>query len=77
MSKRARKIVEENNGGEAPRPRDRWMAEITYNQGRPMQLATFEEIEDLDEIIESGPDWNEIEEIKITLNRPSALPRTA
>jgi hypothetical protein len=66
VSKRARHVT-------GHRVNDRWMAEITYVTDRPMQLAVFEEIEDLDEIIERGPDWNEIEEIKITLNRPTAL----
>jgi hypothetical protein len=32
---------------------------------------TFEEFEDLGELIETGPDWNEIENITITLNRRS------
>ncbi|MBR0916517.1 hypothetical protein [Bradyrhizobium japonicum] len=49
---------------------DRWMAEITYLDGRPHQTITFEELEDLDEIVERGPDWNTIDKIIITLNRP-------
>ena len=52
----------------------RWMAEVSYTNGREMLLVTFEEIEHLDEIIEHGPDWNEIEHIIITLNRSSAEP---
>jgi hypothetical protein len=35
-------------------------------------LVRFEEIEDLDEIIETGPDWHDIEQIIITLSRPAA-----
>lgn len=49
---------------------DRSMAEITYLDGKPQNTITFEELEDLDEIVERGPDWNTIDEIVITLNRP-------
>jgi hypothetical protein len=52
---------------------DRWMAEISYLDGKQKTIA-FEELEDLDEIVERGPDWNTIEKIVITLNRP--LPPT-
>ena len=48
---------------------DRWMAEIRYLDGK-QETTTFEELEDLDEIVERGPDWNTIEKIVITLNRP-------
>ncbi|MGV7219015.1 hypothetical protein [Bradyrhizobium sp. UFLA05-112] len=48
---------------------DRWMAEISYSDGKQETIA-FEELEDLDEIVERGPDWNTIEKIVITLNRP-------
>jgi hypothetical protein len=52
-------------------PPDRWMAEISYNDGTSTHVVIFEEIEDLDHIIEMGPDWNTIDHIVITLNRPS------
>ncbi|MGM4875780.1 hypothetical protein AB7645_31645 [Bradyrhizobium sp. 956_D2_N1_5] len=45
------------------------MAEITYLDGKQQTIA-FEELEDLDEIVERGPDWNTIDKIVITLNRP-------
>lgn len=45
---------------------DRWMAEISYLDGKQHVIA----FEDLDEIVEMGPDWNTIEKIVITLNRP-------
>jgi hypothetical protein len=32
------------------------MAEIIYSNGRPPLLLRFEELEDLDEIVEHGPD---------------------
>jgi hypothetical protein len=48
---------------------DRWMAEINYLDGKQVSIA-FEELEDLDEIVERGPDWNTIDKIVITLNRP-------
>jgi hypothetical protein len=34
-------------------------------------IVQFEEIADLHNIVERGPDWNEIEQIMITLNRTS------
>ena len=45
------------------------MAEIKYQDGQQTTI-TFEELEDLDEIVERGPDWNTIDQIVITLNRP-------
>lgn len=65
MSHRAKEVM----GTSVP---DRWMAEITYLDGRPQQTTEFEELEDLDEIVERGPDWNTIDKIVITLNRPEA-----
>jgi hypothetical protein len=46
------------------------MAEITYRTGRPQRTVAFEELEDLDPIVERGPDWHEIDQIVITLNQP-------
>jgi hypothetical protein len=57
--------------------RDRWMAEITCNSGRQTRLVAFQEIEDLDPIVERGPDWHEIEHIVVTLNQTSRHPRGA
>lgn len=48
---------------------DRWMAEIRYLDGTQRTVA-LEEIEDLDEIVEVGPDWHTIDAIEIRLNRP-------
>lgn len=48
------------------------MAEITYLDGKPQQTIAFEELEDLDEIVERGPDWNTSDKIVITLNRLQA-----
>jgi hypothetical protein len=53
---------------------DRWMAEIRYLDGK-QETTTFEELEDLDEIVERGPDWNTIDQIVITLNRPLPPPK--
>ena len=64
MSRRAKLV----SGSSNP---DRWMAEIIYTDGGQKTLA-FEEIEDLDEIIEMGPDWHTIDRITITLNRPAS-----
>ncbi len=48
---------------------DRWMAEVFYRDATPTLILKFEEPEDLDEIIEHGPDWNTIDRSVITLNR--------
>jgi hypothetical protein len=64
MSHRARRILGSSNP-------DRWMAEIVYFNGEQQTLA-FEELEDLDEIVEQGPDWHTIDRIVITLNRPAS-----
>jgi hypothetical protein len=70
MSQRAKRV----SGSSNP---DRWMAEIVYVNGEQQTLA-FEELEDLDEIVELGPDWHTIDRIVITLNRPAlALNRPA
>jgi hypothetical protein len=53
----------------------RWMAEITYNTGRGPQIVQFEELYELQDIIEHGPNWNEIEQIVVILNGSSATPR--
>jgi hypothetical protein len=55
----------------------RWMAEISYLTGRPTETVSFEEIADLDNIIELGPDWNEIDQIVVTLNRPTLTTKQA
>jgi hypothetical protein len=47
----------------------RWMAEITYR--KPL-IQQFEELYELHDIVEHGPDWNEIDQIIVTLNRSSA-----
>lgn len=69
MSHRAKEILR------TVRP-DRWMAEIFYFGGA-VAVVAFEEIEELDEIVERGPDWNTIDRIVVTLNRPSLEPQTA
>jgi predicted glycosyltransferase len=50
------------------------MAEITYDGGAPSRVVTFEELAELHDIIEYGPDWNCIDQIVVTLNRPSVAP---
>jgi hypothetical protein len=50
----------------------RWMAEIFYRTGRDMEVFTFEELAELHDIVEMGPNWNEIERIVVTLNLDSA-----
>jgi hypothetical protein len=52
----------------------RWMAEIHYNNGEPPEVVAFEELVELHDIVELGPDWNTIDQIVVTLNRPSVTP---
>ena len=52
----------------------RWMAEIHHNNGEPPKVVAFEELAELHDIIELGPDWNTIFQIVVTLNRPSVTP---
>lgn len=51
----------------------RWLAEITYmtDAGQNVVQHDVEELEDLHDIVERGPDWNAIDEIKVTLQRRS------
>lgn len=51
----------------------RWMAEIIYRAeiDRAPAIVAFEELSVLHDIIERGPDWNEIDQIIVTLNRPT------
>lgn len=53
----------------------RWMAEVVYNDGTAPDVYTFEELNALHELVEMGPNWNMIERIVVTLNRPSVMPR--
>jgi hypothetical protein len=53
------------------------MAEITYRGGTKPLFIEFEEIADLHDIVEIGPNWNSIERIVVTLNPSSALVRPA
>ncbi len=46
----------------------RWTAIITYVTARPSQVEQFEELEELHDIVDTGPNWNEIEQIVVTLN---------
>ena len=49
----------------------RWMAEISYRDDTPTDVVGFEELRDLHDHVEMGPDWNLIDQIVITLNRSS------
>jgi hypothetical protein len=53
----------------------RWMAEISYTDDTPSTVVAFEELRELHLIVEFGPDWNLIDQIVVTLNRPSVAPR--
>ncbi len=45
----------------------RWKAVITYDDGKSKEV-NIEELEELHDIIEGGPDWNLINDVKITYN---------
>jgi hypothetical protein len=52
----------------------RWMAEIFYNDGSETDVLAFDELRELQNIVERGPNWNTIDRIVVTLNRPSIRP---
>ena len=39
----------------------RWMAEIFYNDGSETDIVAFDELRELQDIVERGPNWNTIE----------------
>lgn len=49
----------------------RWQATITYRteNGSTQSVVEFEEFEDLGEIVERGPCWTIIEDIRVELQR--------
>jgi len=49
----------------------RWMAEISYRDDTPTDVVGFEELRDLHDHVEMGPDWNLIDQIVVTLNLPT------
>lgn len=58
-----------------PKPEtERWRAEITYSfpdGSGEFQTHFFEEIGELESIIELGPDWNCLASCVVHLNRPT------
>jgi hypothetical protein len=54
---------------ERTKPMFRWKATITYSYdaGPRDVIHEFEELRELQEIVETGPDWNAILEIKVEL----------
>ena len=46
-----------------------------YRDEREPLIEHFEELCELHDVVEVGPDWNEIEQIVVTLNLSSAMPR--
>jgi hypothetical protein len=53
---------------------DRWMVEVRFRDGASPWIFVVEELEQIDERIELGPDWRTIDQIVITLNRPILVP---
>ncbi|MCP4394253.1 MAG: hypothetical protein GY804_08335 [Alphaproteobacteria bacterium] len=49
---------------------NRWIASIVFNTPRKKECVKFSEIKDLEEIINIGPSWFEIDKVEITLNLP-------
>lgn len=52
----------------------RWHATVTYRsaQGPTTVEHRFQELEDLHDLVERGPDWNAIMSITVTLARPTS-----
>jgi hypothetical protein len=48
------------------------MAVVYYRTDRETNVVDFEELAELHDIVEWGPNWNEIERIMVALNRNSA-----
>jgi hypothetical protein len=46
-----------------------------YRDEREPLVEQFEELCELQDIVELGPNWNDIEQIVVTLNRSSAIPQ--
>lgn len=67
MSRKAKAIMQFDN------IEHRWMAGIIYKNGA-RETVTFEELEELHDIVEHGLDWNTIERILVTPFEPSTLP---
>jgi hypothetical protein len=63
MSRKAKAIMQPDN------MEHRWMAGIIYKNGTK-ETVTFEELEELHDIVEHGPDWNLIKRIEVTLFEP-------
>lgn len=52
----------------------RWKATVAYRSTELGEIEVehfFEEIEDLADLVEAGPDWNAIARIEVVLNRTS------
>ena len=45
----------------------RWIAVITYNDGNPTRGYEIEELDELQGLVEMGPDWNTIGKIVVKL----------
>lgn len=50
-----------------PQPNKRWSADIKYHNGRTDHYQ-IDELYELQDIVEQGPDWSYMKEIKITYN---------
>jgi len=74
-SARATKTLDGGGAHELPSQGQAWIAQSAAVDGgdqiprpAPPAVVVFEELEQLDEIVERGPDWREIENIVVTLN---------
>jgi hypothetical protein len=54
----------------------RRMAEISYRDDTATAVIAFEELYELHDIVERGPNWNTIERVVVTLNLTSVEPVT-
>lgn len=53
----------------------RWKAEITYRRdtGYDVRMCSFEELDELHDIVERGPNFYAIESIVVTINDRAAV----
>lgn len=52
----------------------RWRVEVSYKSDRKTLVKRIEEIAELHDLIEHGPDWREIDQIVVTLDRLGEYP---
>lgn len=81
MSDDVKSASEQSSHGPESTAGERWEYQIIFRHNKTKKcptglktvFGTIEEIEDLHEIIEAGPDWNTIKDIRIKLVEDSTI----